>query len=192
VAAETAHKTGEEGVVEIKEWLEATTRFAFTFTVYDNAGKCSLRCLDGSRKTFDLEGNTVPVGDEAPRPVSVEAKKYSQAGTQGPDFRRFLAVAYSHTALEMSEIGDPEREFLWVTFHPFSLGDWSRLHDLDYLKECVEEHKDLLGEHEIDLEILAKVASRTKLMVVGQRQVDLRLSAVELRVIQVALEKERS
>lgn len=192
MATETSHKVGEEGVTEVKEWLEATTRYAFTFTVYDSATMCTRRRLDGSKKTFDLEGSTVPRhSGEVPKPVSVEVKKYSSAADQKPQFREFLATADSHTALEVKEVGDPEREFVWVTYHPFNLTDWSKLHDVNYLKGCVEEHSSLLGDEKINLDLLARVAERTSLFVVGQRQVDLRLDKIELSVIRGALEKER-
>jgi len=118
VGKETSQRLGIEGVQEIKEWLEATTRFAFTYTVYDSEAMCTLSCLNGDKKALDLEGNTTR---SPKRPVSVEAKKYSTPGHQGTEFKKFLAIAYSATAKTIADIGeDPLREFLWITFHPFS------------------------------------------------------------------------
>jgi hypothetical protein len=75
VGKETSQRIGRDGVYEIKEWLEATTRFGFTYSVYDNEAMCTRVCLDGIGKAFDLEGHTVGKKDEPFRPVSVECKK---------------------------------------------------------------------------------------------------------------------
>lgn len=185
---ETAQKLGIDGVHEIKEWLESTTRFAFTFTVYDSAPKCTVTCLDGTMKTLDLEGVTT-TQDKVP--VSVECKRYSNASGQGVEFRRFLAIAYSSTAHVRELHGvDERREFMWVTFHPFSQGKWKKLLSVSYLRECVLEHPGLLGEHEMDEDLLSEVSGRLWLMVVHKRQMSLRLSKHELATVNTALIKE--
>jgi hypothetical protein len=188
VGKETSQRLGMEGVQEIKEWLEATTRFAFTYTVYDSEPMCTLTCLDESKKAFDLEGNTTK---EPKRPVSVEAKKYSTVGHQAAEFKKFVAIAYSSTAQVIEDIGeDWFREFLWVTYHPFSQTDWPHLLTLSYLRGCLEEHEELLAGKEVDDDLLAKVASRLWVLVVQQKQVDIRLTKLELMVVNAAFAKE--
>jgi hypothetical protein len=191
LAKETAQRIGIEGVHEIKEWLEATTRFAFTYTVYDSEAMCTRTCLDNSKKAFDLEGNTVQTSERPAKPVSVECKKYTTVGDQAAEYRRFLAVAYSDTANTIKTLGqDAGREYMWVTTHPFSQTKWPQLLTLGHLRECIEENNGLLAGGEIEDDLLSKVAGRTWIMVVGQRQIDIRLSTDELSVVQRSLKKE--
>lgn len=188
---ETSQRIGWEGLHEIKEWLEATTRYAFTYTVWDNETMCTRPCLDGKMKALDLEGQTVGAPGERPKPVSVECKKYSTVGHQGAGYREFLAVAYSNTAHILDTMkADAEREFLWVTYHPFSQDKWSKLLTLSHLRECVEEHNSLLNGAEIDEDLLAKVADRIGVMVVGQQQINLRMSKDEAGLALHHLRKE--
>lgn len=113
MAKETAHRIGYEGLHEIKEWLEATTRFAFSYTVWDSEPMCTRECPDGTKKALDLEGSTVGKPNERPRPVSVECKKYTTVGGQADGYREFLAVAYANTVHTIDSMGgDAEREFL--------------------------------------------------------------------------------
>lgn len=191
MAKETAHRIGHEGLHEIKEWLEGTTRFAFSYTVWDSEPMCTLECPDGTKKALDLEGSTVGKPDERPRPVSVECKKYTGVGGQAEDYREFLAVAYANTVHTIdSKGGDAEREFLWVTYHPFSQTKWSELLTMTHLRGCVEEFKTLLDGAKIDDDLLAKVAQRISVVVVGQRQVNLRLTKDEAGLALYHLRKE--
>lgn len=180
MAKETAQRIGWEGLHEVKEWLEATTRFAFSFTVWDNEMMCTRPCPDGTMKALDLEGVTVGAPGERPRPVSVECKKYTTVGGQAEGYREFLAVAYANTVHVIDAMGgDAERDFLWVTYHPFSQTRWNELLTVSHLRECVEEHDTLLGGAQIEDDLLATVAQRIGVMVVGQRQVNLRLTKDE-------------
>jgi hypothetical protein len=191
VGKETAQRIGWEGLHEIKEWLEATTRYAFSFTVWDNEVMCTRPCPDGTMKALDLEGWTVGAPGERPRPVSVECKKYSTVGGQADGYREFLAVAYANTAHVLKSMGgDAEREFLWVTYHPFSQNRWSELLTLSHLRGCVEEYSTLLNGAAIDDDLLAETAQRIGVMVVGQRQVDLRMTKDEMSLVSHHLRKE--
>lgn len=191
MAKETAQRLGYEGLHEIKEWLEATTRFAFTYTVWDSEPMCTRECPDGTKKALDLEGNTVGKPGDRPRPVSVECKRYTTVGGQGKGYREFLAVAYANTVFAIDSLGqDAEREFLWVTYHPFSQSNWNKLLTVKHLRGCVLEYQGLLNGAEIDDDLLATVAERIGVMVVGQRQVDLRLTKDEAGLALYYLRKE--
>jgi hypothetical protein len=50
---------------------------------------------------------------------------------------------------------------------------------VSHLRECIEEYDALLKGAKIDDDLLATVAQRIGVMVVGQRQVDLRLTKGE-------------
>lgn len=191
MAKETAHRIGYEGLHEVKEWLEATTRFAFSYTVWDSEPMCTRECPDGTKKALDLEGITVGKPGDRPRPVSVECKKYSTVGGQSKGYREFLAVAYANTLHTIDAMGaDAEREFLWVTYHPFDQSKWSKLQTVKHLRGCVKEYDALLKGAEIDDDLLAKVAQRVGVMLVGQRQVDLRLTKDEAGLALYHLRRE--
>lgn len=182
---ETSQRLGIEGVHEIKEWLEATTRFAFSYTVYDSEAMCTVMCANGDAKALDLEGSTTSTPK---KPVAVECKKYSTPGGQTAEYRKFLAIAYSATVKTIEEKGqDWEREFMWVTFHPFAQKNWKNLLTLKYMRSCLDEHATLLDGRTIDDDLLATVASRIWVMVVQQRQINIRLKKDELAVINAAL-----
>jgi hypothetical protein len=188
VGKETSQRLGYEGVHEIKEWLEATTRFAFTYTVYDNEPMCTVTCLNNETKALDLEGVTKPADGTAGTPVSVECKKYSTPGGQTQEYRKFLAIAYSSTVRIINVVGqDCGREFMWVTYHPFAQTDWKKLLTVKYMRKCIEDHGALLEGAVIDDDLLAIVASRVWVMVVQQRQVNIRLDKVELSKVHTAL-----
>ena len=72
--------------------------------------------------------------------------------------------------------GDAEREFLWVTYHPFSKTRWNELLTVAHPRECVEEYDTLLNGKQINGDLLVTFGQRIGVMVVGQRQVDLRLT----------------
>ncbi|MCZ2819739.1 hypothetical protein O2V63_05300 [Modestobacter sp. VKM Ac-2977] len=191
MAKETAHRIGHEGLHEIKEWLEATTRFAFSYTVWDSEPMCTRECPDGTKKALDLEGNTVGAPDERPRPVSVECKKYTTVGGQAEGYREFLAVAYANTVHTINSMGgDAEREFLWVTYHPFSQTKWNELLSVTHLRGCIEEYGSLLDGAVIDDDLLSKVAQRIGVLLVHQRQVNLRLTKDEAGLALYHLRKE--
>ena len=68
--------------------------------------------------------------------------------------------------------------------------DWPDLLTLSYLRGCLEEHEDLLAGKDIDDDLLAKVAARIWVLVVQQKQVDIRLTKLELMVVNAAFAKE--
>ncbi len=89
-------------------------------------------------------------------------------------------MAYANTAHIINTMsGDAEREFLWVTYHPFSQTRWNELLTVSHLRECIEQYAALLNGAKINDDLLATVAQRIGVMVVGQRQVDLRLTKDE-------------
>jgi len=184
VVAEEVQEIGRKGVYEIKEWLESTVRFQFTHSVYDRREPCSVTCLDGSHKALDLVGKMVDSG----APVNVECKKYSTPGSQTREFRKFLAIAYSSTAHSIREFGsDPERHFMWVTFHPFAQGKWKKLTKPSYLRESIDLYPDLLNGVLVDDDLLSEMSSRLWLLVVHKRQMSLRLSESEIQHVKAAL-----
>ncbi|MGQ0631618.1 MAG: hypothetical protein ACT4P1_11280 [Sporichthyaceae bacterium] len=182
MVAEASQEKGRVGVYEVKAWLEATTYFAISWDVYEFTEQCTRKRLDGQLKRYDLAGRLI-----GPRqvPVFVEAKAYDVVGSQGKDFKEFLVNAYSTTAHEIEEKGgDPGTEFLWVTTHPFSQGEWPKLTSRQYLeasiKEALKANVDCLAGKPLDPDLVIAVAQRLWLLVRHERQNEVSLTKDEL------------
>src|SRR3954447_23630774 len=156
MAAETTQELGREGVFQVKKWLEATTDLTLPWNAYDSGPMCTRKRLDGGKKAYDLAGSFI--ADR--RPAVVEAKRYTSPGNQPGEYIEFLANAYSTTAQEVKDVGDTRTEFIWVTTHPFSLTNWSKLTTRGTLEAAVKQHSDWLGDADLDQELLTKVAGR--------------------------------
>jgi hypothetical protein len=185
VAAETVQERGRKGVYKIRDWLESTTRFTLSWSVYDQAESCSLTCMDGSLKRLDLAGKYLTKGV----PVYVECKKYSTPGIQAQEYKRFLAIAYSATEKSIEDHGqDNGNHYMWVTTHPFSLRKWKSLTTATYIHNCVKENPDLRpGDPEINLDLIASLSRRVWVLVAADKQMKLRMSEPELLSVKTAL-----
>lgn len=196
MAAEAAHEIGREGVMRVKQFLESTTYLNVPWTAYDHESMCKLQRLDGSKKVYDLRGFFL---GERRRPLYIESKKYASAGSQGSYYREFLADVYSITARAQKEDMDENAEFMWITWHPFSLGQWSKLSHHEYVKSSVASYPALLGiesaddaASSIDEDLCRTVADRLWIIVLSDRQHDLVMSPHEIKVALASLNREGS
>lgn len=176
---EAVQETGREGVLEAKRWLESTTRVQLPFNAYEMTSQCSLPLLGDAVKCYDLRGYFFDDG----RPLLVEVKKYSSAGDQGPLFKRFLAEAYSTTAKHWQQVGDPKFEFMWVTWHPFSQTDWSTILTPGYMTTALAANDDVLDKQAVNRTVLDAVSQRTWVLVLHDKQRELRPADNEIAKI---------
>lgn len=180
---EDYQEIGREGAATLKRWLEATTYMELPFDAYNNKIDCTVLTMGDKRKQFDLVGHML-VGKKAP--VIVECKRYTTPGGQYKEFKKFLAIAYGHTAKELETYNSTrESQYLWVTFHPFNLDNWSRFESYEHLKEALDEHPEYKGGADTPLnESLAHdVASRVTVLVFNPKQEALSLTREELETI---------
>lgn len=191
---EEAQERGREGVGMIKAWLEATTWMEFPFNAYEDGTRCTVPLLAGTKK-FDLRGHHL--GDKHKRRgLTVECKRYTTKGAQLKDFRRFLAIAYSFHAKQIELLGGPWTEdFLWVTSNPFDTEKhkWSNLRSEEHMLDALtdEANAEVLGEgHDIDEKLAREVAVRTWLLVFDEKQMDVTLTADELKLAMTVLKRE--
>ena len=184
--AETNHVIGQEGVLLAKRYLESTTHLALPHTVYDNEGLCAFERLDGTLKRFDMVGH---FRTGASRPVAVECKKVTGVAGQPDTYDEFLANAYSITARHVRIGADDKREFMFVTWHPFSQTKWIKLRDSDAVREALGKNEAALGGDDIDEELLRTVANRLWLMPLHDRMEELLLEPHELYKVLGALER---
>lgn len=176
---EAVQEVGRDGVTEAKRWLEATTRVHLPFNSYEMTSQCTLPLLGDGAKCFDLRGHFFETGNNA----FVEVKKYSSAHDQGALFKTFLAEAYSATARHWQTVADPLYEFMWVTWHPFSQGDWSTLLSADFLRSAVIGHPELRDGQAVDETVIQTLASRTWILVLHDKQKVLRPADNEIAKI---------
>ncbi len=190
--AEKSQEVGREGVFKAKQYLESTTHLRLPWTAYDHDSICMLQRLDGSKKVYDLAGHFL---GERRRHLYVEVKKYSGAGTQGDMYREYLADIYSIIARARQNDMDDKSEFMWVTWHPFSLSNWAKLTHHVYVHEAVAAHAVRLGllsgdnGPEIDDDLCRIVSGRLWLLVLSDRQHELVLTPDELKLAMMNLER---
>ncbi|WP_280466865.1 hypothetical protein [Nocardia cyriacigeorgica] len=187
--AEEVQELGRQGVAEVKRWLEATTFLELQWNAYENGPMCTLMHRAG-RKKFDLVGNFI---SEARQPIYVEAKKYSKDGGQHKEYRKFLAIAYSATARSIEERGgDIGAEFIWITFNPFYITGWKELATGAKIESALMEFPELLGDKEIDFDLVRKVADRVWLLVLNEKQGQITMSFDELMKVFTVLDRKKT
>lgn len=180
VMAEEVQEIGRQGAATIKRWLEATTFIELPFDAYHNKIDCMVETYDG-RKQFDLRGHMLV---EEKTPVIVEAKKYASAGAQYDEFLKFLAIAYASTAKEVEEYKTNRKSsFLWVTYHPFNLKNWSDFETFEHMRLAIEKHPNYMDGREVDDNLLADVSSRIMVLVFNPKQEKFSLTRQELETI---------
>lgn len=185
--AEAAHEAGRKGVLLTKRWLESTTHMELPFDAYDWTSECSISCLDGTVKTFDLKGWLF----RTKAPIFVENKNYGTVGNQPTEFPDFLRTAYSATLAEMNRVKtDPRWEFMWVTTHPFSQTKWAKLTKRKQLRSALKDDPSVLGGASIDEDMVSIVAERIWLLVLSPRQDELTLSPPELASVEKVLNRK--
>lgn len=188
MSAEETQEIGRKGVATLKRWLEATTYITLPFDAYGHRIDCTVHTLDG-QKIFDLAGHML--GDEKKDPIRIECKKYSSAGIQGKEFKKFLSIAYSNALYEKREYGKyRETHFYWVTFHPFSLAQWSKLETFGYMKSALQAHPSYLGDVGLDEQLAIDVVGRVTVLVFNPKQEKLSLTNEELNQIRPLISRQ--
>lgn len=178
--AEELHAIGREGARRIRNWLNATGRFAIAYsaTELDAArrgfSQVEVELLDGSCERFDLVGDVLDEEGRFARTVYIECKKYSGAGDQGPLYDEYLAVAYSAFARWYERHGGPPGwDFMWVTTHPFAQTRYSKLTTDESIRASVTgEHAGRLNGHAYDEDLGRELAKRLWLCIVSDRMLE--------------------
>ncbi|MFD6516599.1 hypothetical protein [Rhodococcus sp. NPDC060176] len=188
---EATQEQGRIGARTAQRWLEATTFVELPWNSYKNEALCEVECLNDSVKVFDLAGYFLK---EERTPVSVEVKNVTTDSHLREKYHEFLAVAYSSTARRLSKSrADDKRNFMWVSWHPFGpMNRWAHLESPDEIQTALSSHKELLGDHEVDQQILRTVSERTWVLTFNPKQESLSLDADELAKVLTALPRKKS
>lgn len=178
---------GLVGVKNAQQYLESTTFITLPWNVYEDMNQTTFIRLDKKPKRYDLAGHFLGARR---RPLAVENKAYTTVGSQPEDYTEYLANAYSITARECEDGVDTEREFMWLTTHPFSQSKWPHLRTPGEIAAALQKHPEALAGREPDNELLSKVASRLWLIPVHDRHRELVLERRELFKIHEVLERK--
>jgi hypothetical protein len=187
MVAEGAHMDGLVGVKNAQQFLESTTYITLPWNVYENMNQTTFIRLDKKPKRYDLAGHFLGTRR---RPLAVENKAYTTVGSQPEDYTEYLANAYSITARECEDGVDTEREFMWLTTHPFAQGKWRHLRTSDEIAAALQKHPEALAGRVPDNALMGTVASRLWLIPVHDRYRELVLERKELFKIHEVLERK--
>lgn len=173
MAGEVTQEKGRDGVRRAKEWLERTGRVDVFWTVYEAPEMLTVQRADGRKRSFDM-GGVIRGGDLANHPFYAEVKKYSTEGDQPTKYGDYLAMCYCLFAAERQK----PLEFMWITWHPFSMKKWMRLCTAQEVIDQVAQRKDLwLGaDVDVDEDICSDLAERLWLIVLSDQQERLSMS----------------
>ncbi len=188
VSGEQLHELGREGARRAKEWLEATTRVNAHWVNPQAYAvpKLSFPWADATARKFSFDLGGVLLGGELRSQMFLaESKFYKNAADQGSLYLEYLAKCYR--ALVVS----PERcdNFMWITWAPFSIGDWSTLCAALHVEKAITRHAEkVFGNQERDPALESKsceeVARRLWLIVLSERQESLVVSREHRAIIQ--------
>lgn len=184
--AESIQQKGVDGAEAAKLYLESTTRITVPWNAYKHPHQCTVQLLDATHKRFDRAGHFLESGNR----VFVEVKNVTTAGNQTQQFDEFLATAYSATARQWQELGDPKWEFFWVTWHPFgTLTEWSQLESPERIEAALAKHPEVLNKQDVIPKVVATLAPRVWLLLLHPRQEHLMPTRAELKAILLNLER---
>jgi hypothetical protein len=184
VAGEKQHEAGRQGVVEVRRWLDSTTRFTTLWDVYGTPDQTIVKLPGGAARGFDIAGYLRDEDGKAGPKFYAEVKRYSSASGQQQLYEEYLAVSYAATLEARSADHDPATEFLWVTWHPFSQGKYLKLTEPPEIKAACKKHEALLGGEAFDQTLADTLAKRLWLLIVNQRQADMTMSKRNLAELQ--------
>ncbi|WP_157777239.1 hypothetical protein [Nocardia terpenica] len=124
--------------------------------------------------SFDL-GGVLSGGDVHNQEFFAEVKNYKEAHDQPDLYRKFLAKCYRAYGLR------PERcdNFMWITWAPFSVTEWSKLDSPEKVERCVRENWEFNFSSnadavaaDLDVRAVQAVASRIWILVLSDKQIN--------------------
>jgi hypothetical protein len=137
--------------------------------------------------SFDI-GGLLHGGEFEGDTFLAECKKYTNhKNNQGAEYRSFLAKCYSTD----QRMPDYFNHFMWITWHPFSITEWSLLTSVDYVKRSIlEERSRVLGiddleqaESRLDAAAAGRVAGKLWIWVLSDKQERLVITPDNRRLI---------
>jgi hypothetical protein len=176
------------GTKRVQRLLEATLRFKLPYNAYQHAERVTLDMLTGDTETYDLNGDYLDENGHEVTRIYIESKNVEGAGSQGVEFRRFLAQAYSATQLLADRGRDPKFEFMWATTCPWkgdgfrSVAIWEEVRDAVVWDRDRDDDAPIGGrtvpsaippDHQVSEDLARTVAGRLWVWVISNRHEDM-------------------
>lgn len=184
---ESLHVDGADGVRRAKRWLELTGRAQVPWQRYSELHTSYLTFANasGEKFSFDLGGYLTGEPFNGVQFLA-EVKNYEGAADQHPLYQEYLAKCY-----RVCRLGVGPREFMWITWHPFKIGEWRQLCGAEKVKSSVDLHRSTyLDDGEvIDEGLCGDLASRLWLIVLSEKQETLCLTPDMMAVIRADEER---
>lgn len=167
MVGEVAQEAGRDGVRRAKRWLERTGRVDVYWTVYEHPSMLTVTRPGSSYRSFDL-GGVIRGGDLDGHQLFAEVKNYTSASDQPNLYGDYLANAYC----KMLEDRRKLYQFMWITWHPFSLNKWAELCKPSEVRQQISKRQpEWLGsDASVDTELCRIVADRLWLIVLSEKQ----------------------
>lgn len=178
------------GVKRVKRLLEGTLRFKLPYNAYQHKERVSLEMMTGQSEAYDLNGDVLDEdGCEVTR-IFIESKNLDGAGSQGVEFKRFLAQAYSATKAQLEKGTDPKWEFMWATTCPWKGEGFTKVTTWEEVRDAAawDRDRDLdthiggrkvpraVGEgHDVDDDVARTVSDRLWVWVISGRHEEMTL-----------------
>ncbi|MFT4284017.1 MAG: hypothetical protein QM598_04210 [Protaetiibacter sp.] len=187
---EDAHAAGADGVHKAKRWLESTTRVdaRWIYPEEQSRNKLEYQWHGGSTFIFDI-GGLFRGGDLDGRTFAAEVKNYTDAGAQGTLYTEYLARCYRARGINPG-LTD---QFMWITWHPFSVTKWSKLTTAAEVRSAVVQHSEkALGvpaeeaESAVDDSLCSQIAESLWLVVLSDKHELLMLSDLDRAAVVTA------
>lgn len=181
MAGEDSQDTGRDGLQRAKQWLDLSTRVLQSWA-YDDPTLAEMVHFEwpyatGPAKPFSFDlGGTFRGESLQSQSFLAEVKNYTYEMDLPVHFRDFLARCYVALGEHPRRCGN----FLWISWSPFQAQQWhkhpttekvrsSLLHEKNRFRALgVESEEDAAGK--LDVERMAKVASRVWLITLSDRQ----------------------
>lgn len=180
MAGEDQHEAGREGVRFVRTWLDRTTRVAITWDVYEGSHHVKMPQLHGMPRAFDMRGHLINADGSSGSPLLVEVKAYKVHNpAQNAAYLDFLAKCYSATAKAEEDGVDSGTEFMWITWHPFNLNDWTSLDTASWVERALDDNDlqaEYLGAAVPNKSLMERTAERIIIVLMGKRTEELTMA----------------
>lgn len=178
MSGEQAQLTGFDGLRRAKEWLEASTRVATSWTVHDTGLRELLEFAwpyEGQTFSYDL-GGKLRGGDLDGKTFLAEIKNYRYESDLPEHWRKFMASCY------VARNDKPERcdIFMWISWAPFQAQKWHEHATSESVRKALL-HKDNKGrvfgteddqaaKAALNEALIADIASRIWMITLSDKQ----------------------
>lgn len=166
---ESLHESGRRGVEKATQWLDSTGRVQVLWNVYDDEAQLRIVCPSKLERSFDLTAKMMGSKHDRSQLYAEVKHVHTPSGLAGQD-GDFLANCYC----KMLPDTEQRYEFMFITWHPFSLRSWTCLTKGETVERALKKRQTKwLGNKPIDKALCKKVADRVWIIVLSDKMLHL-------------------